>query len=424
MNRFLAFAFLLTLTACGGQERAPRESQSVVFAIEPAPPRDPSRLGWIATHTAEGKIARFRIELEPEPKGATLPAFVKCRLSREPDSDGSAMLKKLAGSLGGAVPSIGPGIEGVDAPTVILARNLSRGGRGNQVAGLFGTEPPGSWISTKMTFDEAEVFLNLDPIAGYAEFSLKDPGYGPRLLKLFGQLLQGPAVDGIADLTSGKWTENTEAQPLSPDPAPAPQATPDRNAERVAALAERAKPGSPTTDRIKALDNLAKLGPSAVGAADMFIKALEDPHEMVRNAAIRGFASLRPDNATALAAVKPLLSDSYAINQVLAAGALADFGEPDLAVEHLKRHLSGKEASWAAAALSRMGSHAAPAVAALMIMLETRQDPTQGYAACQALAAIGRQASPALSALRKAASDPDRSVSGMAAFAIKQIEGS
>lgn len=207
------------------------------------------------------------------------------------------------------------------------------------------------------------------------------------------------------------------SQPAAETPLTAP------NVARVAALSERAKPGGEKVQRIKALEELAKLGEGAQAAVPVFVLALEDPDDLVRNAALRGFRLLHPDPGVGLVAIRARFNDSSVVNQILAAGSLADLGQSEEAVTHLALFLKGRDSTWAAAELGRIGVNAKPAVPALIEMLEQRQNSTVGYAACNALAAIGRDAAAALPALRAAASDPDKSVSGSASYAIRQIEG-
>jgi hypothetical protein len=58
---------------------------------------------------------------------------------------------------------------------VILARNQTRSSDGG-----FSARPDGDWIAMKifLSGDQGEVFFNLNPVLGKAEFSIKDPDYG------------------------------------------------------------------------------------------------------------------------------------------------------------------------------------------------------------------------------------------------------
>ena len=56
--------------------------------------------------------------------------------------------------------------------------------------GAFGRAGTGSWIAAKLFFadDEGEVYLNLNPARNEAEFGVKDPEYGPVVLRELGRL--------------------------------------------------------------------------------------------------------------------------------------------------------------------------------------------------------------------------------------------
>jgi HEAT repeat protein len=124
-----------------------------------------------------------------------------------------------------------------------------------------------------------------------------------------------------------------------------------------------------------------------------------------------------------VAAVTPLLNDSDSVNQVWAANALADFEQINTAVNHLTELLKGEAKNWAAAGLMHLGPESRSAVPLLIEMLETRKDAHEGYAACTALAAIGRDAASALPALKAASTDPDKYIRDAAIHAIREIDG-
>lgn len=412
------FAFLvLGVSACGAVDRAPEaDPNAVVFRLEAANAERPGRIGWLATHESGGKVARFRIELVPEPKNAKLPTFSRCAIVREAGSDGSALLHDLARALEGRVPPPGTGVQGFDVPVALLGRDLSLGGSGNRIAGRFGSEPKGSWISMKLFLGEGEVFLNLDPVGGFGEFSLKDSDYAAEVMKELGRLFQGEPLGGFVELDAASPAEAPEAPPV-----PIPTANPD--AARVSQLSEQAAPGVSQPTRRKALESLASMGPRARDAVPAFLEALTDPDPLIREEAVQGLPRLKPDPQIGIAAVTPLLKDAHAINQVWAAEALAQFGDTPKAVIYLTVFLKGDAKEWAAAGLARIGPDARGAVPLLTEMLKARQSPGEGYAASRALAAIGRDASSALPVLRDAAQDVNKSVRDAANYAIREIEG-
>jgi hypothetical protein len=418
MRRAAPLLLAATLAGCTVKDEPPPvEPGALVFQLEPVAAKDPGRVGWLATYESGGKVARFRIELQPEPKGTTLPTFVRCRLMREPGSDGSVLLRDLARALEGRVPAPGPGVETLELEAALLGRDLSRGGKGNLVAGSFGSEPPGSWLSTKLFLGdgEGEVFLNLDPIGGYGEFSMKDPDYGNAVVRELARLLQGEVIASAVGAS-----EAPESAPIdaAAEPPP-PTATPD---PAVLRLSEKAAPGVRQPERRQALESLARMGPRARDAVPIFLKALEDEDPIIRGEALRGLPALRPDPQLGIAAVTPFLKDPDPLQQVWAANALAAFGDKQKAVAYLTVFLKGNAKTWAAAGLMAIGPEARGAVPLLIEMLQNRQDPHEGYAACRALAAIGRDAASALPALREASQDVSKYVRDAATYAIREID--
>lgn len=413
----------LVPAGCLSELRTPSPSPyAVLFRLEPAEARTPGRVAWLATYEKGGSVARFRIEMQPEPVGTRLPTFIRCALLREPGSDGSAFLEELAAALDGRVPPVGPGVAVIEASAALLGRDLSRGGSGNIIAGSFGSEPRGDWISTKLFLGEAqsEVFLNLDPVGGYGELSTKDPAYGDDVLRELGRLFQGE-VQATALEPAAPEAPTRNALPPEPHPAPASRLS-DRDAARIAAWIDQARHGEGQPERREALQNLTKMGARAHDAVPAFLEALEDDDPLIRADAVLGLPQLRPDPQLGIAAVTPLLKDSYDNNQVWAANALAEFGDTTTAVAHLTLLLTTDTKVGAAAGLARLGPAAKGAVPLLTEMLEKRRDHHEGYAAAMALGAIGREAQIALPALRRAAEDPNSYVSKAAAYAIKEIE--
>lgn len=406
-----------SLTGCLSDRPPPSRQDTVVFKLAPVDATTPGRLGWLAQYESGDKIARFRIELEPEPRGARLPAFVRCGLFRVPGSDASMFLRDAAQALDGRVPRSGLGVESLDVEAVILGRDLSPGGEGNLVAGAFGSEPEGNWVSTKLFLGdgESEVFLNLDPIGRYGELSMKDPVYGDKVLRELGRLLQGEVSATAPERPAPRVVESSASPPPTPKR--------NRDAARIAALVEKARDGVPQPQRRQALESLGKLGPRASDAVPVFLEALEDEDPIIRGEALRGLPKLRTDPQLGAAAVTPLLSDPYPVNQVWAANALADFGQTETAATYLTVFLKGESKTWAAAGLTRLGPEARGAVGLLVEMLENRADEQEGYAACMALAAIGRDATSALPALEAASRDPDKYVRDAASYAISEIDG-
>ena len=69
---------------------------------------------------------------------------------------------------------------------MILAEHQNEGGGYCEI-------PCGDWTAMKIFLpkggDDGEVFLNLNPVSGKAEFSIKDSDYGDYLLEHFARVL-------------------------------------------------------------------------------------------------------------------------------------------------------------------------------------------------------------------------------------------
>ncbi|HEY6253436.1 MAG TPA: hypothetical protein VI685_26055 [Candidatus Angelobacter sp.] len=105
-------------------------------------------------------------------------------------SDNSVLLEDLKKALDAKhMPSHTPRIPELAFDAVVLGQKQSR-----DASGGFSSKPVGDWILIKLFFpkgrdDEAEVFLNLNPVLGKGEFSLKDSDYGDYLLREFAKVL-------------------------------------------------------------------------------------------------------------------------------------------------------------------------------------------------------------------------------------------
>jgi hypothetical protein len=94
------------------------------------------------------------------------------------DSDASTMLVALAKALEAKhAPAHFKRASRLPFDYVILGENNSQASGGG-----FSTKPVGNWTAMKIFLgegeDEAEVFLNFNPVSGKAQFSEKDIDYG------------------------------------------------------------------------------------------------------------------------------------------------------------------------------------------------------------------------------------------------------
>ncbi len=154
------------------------DPSSVGFDLAPWPGGGEGQ--WLATYTAQGKTARFVIDLGPSKSsdsGGIRIGFGDGRFLAQPGSDASVLLLDLKKAL-----------EANKLPKkVVRASSLpftyaSLGDHQSQVSdGGFVSKPPGNWIVMKVFLgnnDEGEVFLNLNPAIGKGQFSIKDADYG------------------------------------------------------------------------------------------------------------------------------------------------------------------------------------------------------------------------------------------------------
>jgi hypothetical protein len=185
-SAWLITVWLVSCVACGARP-ATHEAPTTPVASSPLPRggfRLRSRPGGAdgtARYLAEAPPGcSFGIEIGQTAASADPIGFASGALVRRPDSDCTSFLTALAHELGfqGELPSPKP-VDRLDCSLAVLGRNLSRSTQQAQFAGGFAAEPAGNWTSTKLFFgdDEGEVFLNLDPVEGVGEFSLKDEDY-------------------------------------------------------------------------------------------------------------------------------------------------------------------------------------------------------------------------------------------------------
>jgi hypothetical protein len=142
---------------------------------------------WIAIHTAEGKTAKFRIELGQATASDAKNAkdlrfsFGVGRFASEAGSDPTEFLAELKRALEAkSLPNKkAEKIPSVKFDFVVLGQNQSRGSDGG-----FSDHPRGNWTATKIFLanGQAEVFFNFNPQLGKAEFAIKDSDYGDAVL--------------------------------------------------------------------------------------------------------------------------------------------------------------------------------------------------------------------------------------------------
>jgi hypothetical protein len=187
--------FLLMLSA--GQSSAPAKASyvsnadSVGFDVKlergPADLKQPTL--WLATHKSKGHVATFRVELNATTKSSAGPipmGFGKGRFLSEPGSDSTELILALKKALQAkALPGKPKRLNELPFEFAVLGIGDHR-----EPDGSFDSKKKGTWIALKLFLgDEGEVFLNLDPVSGKGEFSIKDSDYGDYVVKRFAQVL-------------------------------------------------------------------------------------------------------------------------------------------------------------------------------------------------------------------------------------------
>ena len=103
-------------------------------------------------------------------------------------SDSSVLLDDLMKALEAKqAPTRSPRIAELPFDAVVLGVQQSLSSNG------YSENPPGDWMLLKIFLpkggDEGEVFLNLNPVLGKAELSIKDSGYGDYVVSQLAKVL-------------------------------------------------------------------------------------------------------------------------------------------------------------------------------------------------------------------------------------------
>jgi len=160
---------------------------AVGFDIFPLGGSDSSQ-NWLAAYTDEGRSTKFRVELGPaaplEDKAGAI-SVGRGQLLPETDSDPMPFLQSLKTAL--QAKRLPTKIEKVDAlpfDYMILGQNQTRSPDDS-----FRGTPKGNWTAMKISLEKGEVFLNINPTAHKAEFSIKDPANGDAVLAELAKVL-------------------------------------------------------------------------------------------------------------------------------------------------------------------------------------------------------------------------------------------
>jgi hypothetical protein len=161
-------------------------ASSTVFSISPDGPNR-----WNATYSNTGHTAKFIVAFDspleaPDSLGVS---FGKGHFIAVSGSDATSLLPALKDVLQAKSPIAAPK-RVADLPFTFasLGSHQSRNDDGS-----FQSKPSGDWVVTKVFLpdgeNDGEVFLNLNPATGQAEFSIKDPDYGDTVLRQLSSVL-------------------------------------------------------------------------------------------------------------------------------------------------------------------------------------------------------------------------------------------
>lgn len=194
----MLFLLVLSMIACWqsvAPAKAPRiqDTDSVSFDVKlmsgPADLKQPTL--WLATHKSKGRVATFRVELSAaagKPSGGSIPfTFGNGRFLPEPGSDSAELMQALKKALQAkALPVKPKRVKELPFEFVVLGIGGHR-----EPDGSFDSRKKGTWIALKLFLgnDQGEVFLNLDPVSGKGEFSMKDSDYGTYVVSRLAQVL-------------------------------------------------------------------------------------------------------------------------------------------------------------------------------------------------------------------------------------------
>jgi hypothetical protein len=170
------------------------DPNSVGFDIEPQRADDGSQQ-WLATCTAKGKTAKFRIELDQaksikddEPVDFDIQSG-KGRFVGVPGSDAIGLLADLKNALEAKTfPKHSKRVAILPFTYVTFGNNESQASGGG-----FSPKPAGHWTPMKIFIGEGEqegqVFVNINAVIKKGQFSMKDQDYGDIVLAQLASVL-------------------------------------------------------------------------------------------------------------------------------------------------------------------------------------------------------------------------------------------
>ena len=143
---------------------------------------------WLASHDSKMGKAQFLISMDIRRASGNSPFSVsKGSIEHVQGSEPGEFLRLLAVALAANKPHISKAsLKQLPFSMAILGTNQS-----HEIGGSFSDRPAGSWIATKIFLanDQAEVYLNIDPVNGIGEFSMKDEEYGNTVIQELSKVL-------------------------------------------------------------------------------------------------------------------------------------------------------------------------------------------------------------------------------------------
>jgi hypothetical protein len=151
---------------------------------------DKSTALYDCSYSRNGKTARFKLELTTDKQidNSIVPVWSGSgRLISDPKSDASEFLPMLAAALHSKqVPKTTKRVSELSFQMVKLADQASW----DVAGGGLRNKPGGDWLGYKLFLgDEAEVFVDVNPITGRAAFLMKDEEDGDGVLRELAKVL-------------------------------------------------------------------------------------------------------------------------------------------------------------------------------------------------------------------------------------------
>jgi len=183
--RIARFTLAALITIWSYSTLAQDSPDSVQFKVKAVPSKNAGESSWLATY---GDDAKFVISLRLVANTSRNPfVFSKGSFAHVNGSKPEPFLAKLASALGAkSTPTPTHHLQELLFDVAIFGEHETR-----LDSGGFASRTEGNWIVTKIFVakGQGEVYLNIDPVVGVGEFSLKDQDYGDTVLSELASVL-------------------------------------------------------------------------------------------------------------------------------------------------------------------------------------------------------------------------------------------